>query len=511
VARRRRLATIVAITIVVLASSTLSASGATATFTGSVAATGTSFRSHAFGVEQAGTIRASLGWTTVSADLNLMLFDPSGQVVVGAYSTSQRPETISFNAVTVGTWRLGVKAKSGTTSYALSVEYPDPLSSSLSAVDRAASSGIAQVTRSYGTYVRDFDRDGDQDFLYNRHFGFAMRLYANDGSGHFTLRSNTAFPVNDRHDCVWAPLDQNDRPDLYCAVGASGGKAIKANELWLQQSDGSFGSVPGAWGATDPYGRGREPALFDVDNDGLLDLFVGNHFPRTDGQATPNRFYVQGVRGSFTLAPGYGINQEIGGQCAEPEDFDNDGFTDLMVCAYGQSGALKLYRNIAGGNFTNVAPARGVTGQWCDATWVHLNGDGRPDLAMMNYSWFRIMLQRPDGSFGVVYQRSMGNAGCRFGAGGNRIAAGDVNRDGAPDLYVLYSGYQEGSYNLPDVFLVNNGTGTGFATASLPQTTQGSGFSVAPIQADGDGPTEFLVTNGRGNLQGPIQLIDFAP
>jgi hypothetical protein len=391
------------------------------------------------------------------------------------------------------------------------VAYPATLSTGLSAVDRAASAGIAQVTRSYGTYVRDLDRDGDKDFLYNRHFGYPMRLYVNDGSGHFTLRTNTTFPVNDRHDCVWASLDQNDLPDLYCAVGATGGKLVKANELWLQESDGGFRSVAGAWGATDPYGRGREPALFDVNNDGMLDLFVGNHYPRRDERATPNRFYVQRKRGSFSLAPGYGINRQIGGQCAEPGDFDNDGFTDLVVCAYGRSVGLKLYRNIAGREFRDVAPARGINGRWCDAMWVRLNGDRRPDLAMVSTAWFQVMLQRPDGSFRVVLRRSMRDAGCLFGAGGDKVAAGDVNRDGAPDLYVVYSGYQQGSYNLPDVFLVNNGTGTGFTTASLPQTTQGSGFSVASIQAARDRPIEFLVTNGRNTFEGPIQLIDFAP
>src|SRR5688572_11140846 len=92
----------------------------------------------------------------------------------------------------------------------------DPSATSgLTAVDRASSAGISQWTKSYGTYVHDFDRDGDQDFLYNRHSGSAMLLYANDGSGSFSLRT-TAFPLNDRHDCVWARLDQDARADFYC-------------------------------------------------------------------------------------------------------------------------------------------------------------------------------------------------------------------------------------------------------------------------------------------------------
>jgi hypothetical protein len=130
---------------------------------------------------------------------------------------------------------------------------------------------------------------------------------------------------------------------------------------------------------------------------------------------------------------------------------------------------------------------------------------------MQNASTFQVMVQNEDGSFFRAYQRSMLKAGCKFGGGGNRVAAGDVNLDGYLDLYVVYSGYATGAYNLPDVFLMNDGTGTGFVTTPIPQTSAGSGFSVSSIQADADPQIEFLVTNGRGSFEGPIQLIDFSP
>jgi hypothetical protein len=506
---QRRLSGSVGMACCLLLGSALTAAGTSGTFTGSVDASGTSFRGHTISVEQAGTIRAVLDWGTSGANLNLMLFDPSGVVVTGAYSTSKRPETITYEAAVDGTWRLGVKAKSGSSAYSLSVEYPGPVTSGLSAVDRAADAGIAQITKSWGTYVHDFDGDGDDDFLFNRSYGSPMLAYANDGSGHFSVRPDMSFAVNDRHHCAWGSIDQNESADFYCAVGASGGKRIKSNELWLQRADGTFASISGAWGATDPYGRGRDPALFDANNDGLVDLFVGNYYPRVDGLPTPNRYYLQSPAGDFRSAPGFGVDLEIGGQCAEPADFDGDGFIDLAVCAHGAGGGLKLYRNNEGTTFTNVSSAKGITGQWCDLMWVDLNSDGRPDLTMMNNTSFQIMLQRADGTFGLVYKRSMENAGCRFGGNSQRIASGDVNDDGASDLYLVYSGYADGGYNLPDVFLVNDGTGTRFRLASLPQTTLGSGSSVAAVEADGDGETEFLVTNGRATLKGPIQLIDF--
>lgn len=481
----------------------------TATFTGSVSASGSAWREHLFAVGSAGTISAALDWDDASANLNLFLYDPSGTLVAGAYSTTAKPERLTYSATVTGDWKLGVKAKSGSASYALLVDFPGAPTSTLTATDRAAEAGISQITKSYGTYVADYDLDGDMDFLYNRHSGSRMILYENDGAGRFSARLSDLFPINDRHDCVWADVDRDGLPDLYCAVGASGGTNIKANELWLRGGDGAFTQVAGAWGADDPYGRGREPALFDVDGDGLLDLFVGNFYPRGDGLPTPNRFYVQEPDGIFRGAPEYGVDLEIGGQCAEPADFDLDGDVDLAVCAHGPNGGLKLYRNDGGTSFTDVAPSLGVTGQWCDATWVDLNLDGRIDLTRMNSGAFEVMMRQPDGMFVTTYRMNMSKSGCRFGGGGNRVAAGDVNLDGYPDLYVLYSGYSSGAYNLPDVFLVNDGTGRAFARASLPQTTLGSGFSVAAIEADGDPPMEFLVTNGRADFKGPIQLIDF--
>lgn len=482
----------------------------TATFGGWVDASGTAIRWHTVIVGQVGEIRAVLGWDSPSADLNLFLQDPLRRTVASATSTWARPEQVSARATIMGTWWLGVRARTGAARYSLSVDYPGEIWSDLVASDRAGEAGIAQVTRSYGTFVQDFDLDGDQDFLYNRHGGLEMIFYANDGTGRFAQIFPGLFPRNDRHDCVWGDVNLDGLPDAYCSVGA--GHPLyppKVNELWLQTSEHGLERAVDAWGATDPLGRAREPALFDANGDGLLDLFVGNHYPRADGQPTPNRFFLQSPPGTFAAAPEYGIDREIGGQCAEPSDFDLDGDVDLAVCAHGPSIGLQLYRNEAGLTFVDVAAPLGIIGKWCDALWEDLNTDGRPDLAVMFRTLFQIYLQREDGTFEIAYQRGMDRSGCAFGGGGNRIASGDANGDGYPDLYLVYSGYSEGSYNLPDVFLVNDGTGRSFLRAAIPVTSEGSGQSVAAIQADGDPPTEFLVTNGRATLKGPIQLIDF--
>jgi len=77
---------------------------------------------HTFEAESGQNIEATLGWATASANLNLFLYDPSGTLVDGANSTDQNPEVVGAVAGVSGTWKIGIKAKSGSSAYDLQVE-----------------------------------------------------------------------------------------------------------------------------------------------------------------------------------------------------------------------------------------------------------------------------------------------------------------------------------------------------------------------------------------------------
>jgi outer membrane protein assembly factor BamB len=98
------------------------------TFTGTVSSTGTVSKTWSFNVTDTNTkITASLDWTTTSANLDLFLVGPGSTATIAkAVSTTNRPETISYQPTVTGTYKLRVKATSGTSAYTLSANYNTP-------------------------------------------------------------------------------------------------------------------------------------------------------------------------------------------------------------------------------------------------------------------------------------------------------------------------------------------------------------------------------------------------
>ena len=141
---------------------------------------------------------------------------------------------------------------------------------------------------------------------------------------------------------------------------------------------------------------GSGVALFDYDNDGLLDIFFVNGAPFSDPSPKGtiptkvtehdwNRLYHQKKDGTFDDVTvkaglqgiGYGMGVAVG-------DYDNDGYEDLYVTAYGGN---RLYHNNGNGTFTDVTEKSGTSGSgWStSAAWVDLDNDGLLDLVVVRY------------------------------------------------------------------------------------------------------------------------------
>ena len=363
-----------------------------------------------------------------------------------------------------------------------------------SEIGEAGAAGIYEDTRSWAANIADFNSDGYQDFLLVRHSQIA-RLYRNDGDGTFTEVNSGAFVKNDRHDCAWADVDQDELLDAYCTLGDSHGDGEGPNELWIQQPDGTFVDRAGTYGVTDRFGRGSHTTFLDVNHDAYPDLFVGNDYPRTDGLLSPNRLFINQGGTSFTAAPGHGLDHEVGAFCVDAADYNNDGWEDLLIC--GRK-SLTLYRNESGVSFTNVSAAMRVGRFWRSARLVDVSGDGLLDLVTIRPSAMQVRL-RVGGSFASPVVTQSLNAG-------RDVATGDFDADGAIDLYLL-QGATSSVSNHPDMLLLNDGMATSFTPAQIPQTSRGRGDAVEPIDYNSDGSEDFIVLNGEGSASGPIQLI----
>jgi hypothetical protein len=262
-------------------------------------------------------------------------------------------------------------------------------------------------------------------------------------------------------------------------------------------------------------------ALFDFDNDGLLDIFVTNGAPLTDPtpkgtipqKTSPeywNRLYHQKLDGTFEDVTekaglqgiGYGMGVAVG-------DYDNDGYEDLFVTAYGGN---RLYHNNGNGTFTDVTEAAGVGGSgWSSsAAWVDLDNDGLLDLVVVRYvTWdfsdvrcgppppalrvychpdafppITLLAYHNDGNghFTEVAQK----IGLSKPAKGLGIALADYDRDGHIDLYIANDSW-------PEFLFHNKGNGTfeevGLASeAALDgdgRTFAGMGVDFADYNNDG--------------------------
>lgn len=363
--------------------------------------------------------------------------------------------------------------------------------------DVAEASGIGRTINSQGeNVVFDYDVDGRTDVLLSTHGTDRWQLFRGLDGGRFQETNVGTFARRDRHACAAADVNLDNLPDIYCTIGACQGTCgvLYPKEMWIQRPDHTFVDQAETWGVTSGHDRGREALFLGANNDGYPDLFVGNELGVN--YPSPNRLYRNDRGRRMVEAVGDGINSEVGGNCASPGDIDRDGFTDLLVCGASQ---LYVYRNEGGRSFREVGSSVGLNiGYPKDGEFADLDGDGDLDLALVTESSMKVRLNR-NGSFATVdYSVALDV--------GRDLALGDVNADGKLDIYVV----QGLNDRYQDKMLVNDGSGRGFRSISIPQTTVGDGDTVAALPDwKGTGHAAFLVNNGRFQAQGPRQLIQF--
>ena len=190
--------------------------------------------------------------------------------------------------------------------------------------DVTRQAGVADGDGKIGAGVAffDMDNDGDLDLSVAHYVNFT---YEN----HHTVRFNG-------HPAYVGPLDY--QPTAFT--------------LFRNNGDGTFTDVSVESGISKFKGAGMGVVCFDADGDGDVDIFVGN-------DKTGNSLFLNDGKGHFKESAGLagvaydGSGRALGTMGVECGDVDNDGLLDLFVTTYQQEPAT-LFRNLGNGLFSDV-------------------------------------------------------------------------------------------------------------------------------------------------------------
>jgi enediyne biosynthesis protein E4 len=219
---------------------------------------------------------------------------------------------------------------------------------------------------------------------------------------------------------------------------------------------------------------GSGVALFDYNNDGLIDVLLvnGSSFEALVNPNLPqssSRLFRNNGDGTFTdvtkasglINQGWGVGVTVG-------DYDNDGFRDVFITIFGNNA---LFHNNGNGTFTNVTKEAGLEGgNWSTGCgWGDYDRDGRLDLYIARYVDFQVGRMPKPGT----------NTYCNYR--GVPVACGPRGLPGLPDL--IY--HNEGNGKFREVG----------AEIGVKDTIRGYGLGVVWLDFDNDGWLDIFVAN----------------
>lgn len=328
--------------------------------------------------------------------------------------------------------------------------------------DVTTKAGVGSVVFGSGCSAADYDNDGDVD-LYLLNYGPNI-LYRNNGDGTFTDVSKASGLDNPRWSVSAVWLDYNNDGwldvyvgnyllyddgkfrDFYPAQGYPGPLSYSGepDALYRNNGDGTFTDVSKETGIYQPGGRAMSVTAADLNNDGLMDIYVAN-------DAMANYYFENTGRGAFVekaiqMNLAYSEHgQGIASMGPFVADINRDGWLDIFVPDLNYCSLLifdpkeKLYRNASGE--AGLAVVMGQYAGWGSVVFDY-DHDGWPDIFTVHGSAHHEYVQEDtlvrnlgNGKFEDVSRRSGKYFGEKYV--GRGAAWADIDNDGDIDLLVV--------------------------------------------------------------------------
>jgi len=378
--------------------------------------------------------------------------------------------------------------------------------------DVSMGAGVAVNDISGSCIVDDFNGDGLLDIVASSYgLDDQIKYFINKGNGKFEDKTNESGlkGIVSGLNLLQADYDNDGDLDFLILRGAWLGNAGNhPNSLLQNNGDGSFSDVTRSSGIYSL--KPTQTACWgDVNNDGFLDLFIGNE--SSPNSAHTSELYISQGNGTFKeAAHQYGLDINLFVKGSTLGDIDNDGDLDLYVSNI--LGANRLYENMGPENnwqFRDISSSSGTEfPQFSFPCWFwDVNNDGLLDLYVnafdirdftsasakvaadymgqqVNTEFSRLYINQGNNRFldaTVEYglQTVLYTMGCNYE---------DINNDGFLDFYAS-TGTPDFRAVFPNRMFLNNG-GNGFLDVTTATGTghiqKGHGVGFGDIDNDGD-------------------------
>ena len=198
---------------------------------------------------------------------------------------------------------------------------------------------------------------------------------------------------------VTADFNSDGMDDIYI-----GGAKYQTAELFFKQKDGNYTKLKIDAFNIDSIYEDVDAEVFDLDNDGDLDLYVvsGGNDKLEGDPHLEDRIYINNGKGDFKRFKS--VLPKLNGGSVSAADFDGDGYDDLFLGnrsipgAYGLSPYSFILKNKGNNSFEIVEKIR--LGMVTDSHWEDINNDQLLDLIIVG-DWMpvTIMINKGNGTF----------------------------------------------------------------------------------------------------------------